>query len=107
MALEFSGENDGAILFKPPAELPRLFPEQQVLRRMREAPETGYSRRLKLPLHAIHENDAWFFYCRTGGRYCKGVIMLPTLSQDRQSLESHMHVWMNPEGGRDLRAKRF
>ncbi len=106
-ALEFHGEDAGGILFDPPDNLPRLFPSQQVLRRMREAPADGYERVVELPLTATHVNNAWYFYFRSGQQYGKGEVNLPEMGRERDRLSAIVRVWLNVSGTTDLRAKRY
>ena len=107
MVIRFHGNETGGILFDPPDDLPRLFPSEQVLRRMREAPAEGYMEVVDLPLAATHSNNAWYFYFRSGDRYGKGEINMPDVNRERSQLSANVRLWINETGGHDLRANHY
>ena len=108
LVLTFHGAESGGILFDVPDNLPRLFPSQQVLRRMREAPEDGYATTVALPLDATHDNNAWYFWFRNADTYGKGELQLPSVARDRKRLTATVRIWLNETpGGRDLRAEHY
>lgn len=107
IVIRFHGSETGGILFDPPDDLPRLFPSEQVLRRMREAPARGYLEVVDLPLAATHSNNAWYFYFRSGDRYGKGEIKMPEVNRERSQLSANVRLWINEAGGRELRANYY
>lgn len=108
LVLAFHGSDTGGILFRVPDDLPRLFPSQQVLRRMRDAPVEGYMKTVALPLEATHVNDTWYFWFRNGDNYGKGEVHLPSITRDRTRLTAIVRIWLNETpGARDLRAEHY
>ncbi len=97
--LDFSGADGGAIPYEGTETTPwRIFDK------MREAPSSGYLRRL--PLDPTWETGL-YFYCKLGDRYGKGRVSRPHVSRGPRGMEVEVYVkiLLNTDGGRSVETK--
>ncbi len=94
----FTNPEDGAVPF--------LFGEgtsldDQVFRRMREAPLSGYKRIVE---YEELGNSAIYFYCSVNGLYGRGFVGLPILSSSKSDpqIGVHIEIHLNGNGSRDF-----
>jgi hypothetical protein len=90
--LDFSPARGGIVFHQPSTMNLR-----EGLREMFVAPDVEYSQSIELELGTSHR----FFYCRIEGRYCKGIVHAPVLTQREGAdfVSTHIAIHLNPNYG--------
>lgn len=98
------GVDGGFIIVPPMTGVPRHDAYRETYRRLREAPDDGYSSEVLLDIQDAHfAGDTFFFYCRIGDRYGKGRLSKPySPRSDPDQLSATIRIHLNADGGRAL-----
>jgi hypothetical protein len=79
-----------------------MISEKLVLRRMREAPETGYEQEILLNVREAYR----YFYCKIGQFYGKGYISyIDQIKNNGMEIEKNIYLWIQPDKSRNLRMR--
>jgi hypothetical protein len=101
--IEFSdfAEGDGFVVYEQSEHFERA---EIGMRRMMDAPDTGYERVLQVAAEGVPETI--FFYCRFKGRYGKGMVSgrpIVAVEDGRRVARAALLVYLNPTGSRNVR----
>jgi hypothetical protein len=96
--LDFA-DADGGVVFHEFADgNPR-----RIYRAMRTAPADGYEP--SFVLDTANRNGTYFFYCRIGDRYGKGLVVVPSFGHADDGTEvvmAHIEIRLNFDGSRNV-----
>jgi hypothetical protein len=100
--LDFSPANGGVVLHR--------FAQgnsQEIYRAMRTAPADGYQS--SLLLDTADRFGTYYFFCRVGDRYGKGLVAVPSFGHaddGREVVEVYMEIRLNLDGSRNVETAR-
>ena len=92
------GTADGGVILNQKAG-----PNKQVVYRgMRTAPLDGYQETISVP--TAERSGAFYFYCRIGELYGKGVLSLPSFDHEdgQEVVQASIEIRLNPDGSRNV-----